>query len=287
MSASLPKFSIVTPSFNQGRFIEQTIASVIDQHYPDCEHIVMDGGSTDGTLDVLRKYERQIDFWASAPDTGAADALNKGFARSSGEILAWLNSDDVYEPGAFAQVAELFRQQPDVNVISGRCRLWYGDSRDRMMEPSPLRTLEDFLKINTNWRNGRLIMQPEAFFRRRVFDKAGGLRTELHYCYDQCLWMDMAKWGAVFSSVDRHWANLRMHDSQKTSDLTGAAAELARVAWDRLHENWTRLDDPTAVADDIFSALEGLLAKERQVSSNLQESTSYRVGRFLTKQKFW
>lgn len=287
MSLSLPKITIVTPSFNQGRFIEQTITSIIDQQYPSCEYIVMDGGSTDGTVDILRKYERHIDFWASAPDKGPADAINKGFARASGEILAWLNSDDVYEMGVFAQVAELFGQWPNVDVISGRCRLWYGDGRDRMMDPSPLRTFEDFLKISSNWQKGRLIIQPETFFRRRAFDKAGGLRDELHYCFDQCLWMDMAKSGCVFASVDRHWANLRMHEGQKTWDLTGAYAELARVAWNQLRENWARLDDPIAVADDIFCALEGLLRKEREVSSNLLESTSYRVGRFLTKRKFW
>jgi len=287
MSASLPKITVVTPSFNQGRFIEQTIASVLDQKYPNLEYIVMDGGSTDGTADILRKYERHFHFWTSAPDNGQADAINKGFARAGGEILAWLNSDDVYEPGVLAEAAELFGKWPGVDVVSGRCRLWYGDSRDRLMEPSPLRSLDDFLKINANWRNRRLIVQPEALFRRRAFDKAGPLREDLHYCFDQCLWMDMAKSGCVFASVDRHWANLRMHEGQKTWNLTGAYAELARVAWNHVRENWERLVDPMAVADDIFCALEDLLAQERRIAKNLSESTSYRLGRFFTKRKFW
>jgi glycosyltransferase involved in cell wall biosynthesis len=286
MLGSLPKISIVTPSFNQGRFIGQTITSVIDQKYPNFEYVVIDGGSTDCTVDILRKYESHINFWVSAPDNGAADAINKGFARTSGEILAWLNSDDFYETDILAQVAELFSRRADVDVISGRCRLWYGDGRDRMMAPSPLRTLEDFLKINSNWLEGSLIVQPEAFFRRTAFDKAGGLREELHYCFDQCLWMDMAKLGCAFASVDRHWANLRMHQGQKTWDLTSANAELARVAWNQLRENWACLDNPIAVVDDIFCVLEKLIKKERLVSSNLLESTSYRVGRFLTKLKF-
>jgi hypothetical protein len=287
MNASLPKFTIVTPSFNHGKFIEETITSVVDQQYPDLEYIVMDGGSTDGTVNILRKWERYIGFWTSKSDKGAPDAINKGFARASGEILAWLNSDDVYEPGVFVQVAELFRQWPDVDVISGRCRLWYGDDRDHVMEPSPLRTLEDFLKINSNWLNGHLIIQPEAFFRRRAFEKTGGLRDELHYCFDTCLWMDMAKLGCVFASVDRHWANLRMHEGQKTRDLSGGSVELARVAWDQLLENWAHLEKPIEVADDIFCALEKLVAGERAASAKLRDSASYRIGRFLTRRKFW
>jgi glycosyltransferase involved in cell wall biosynthesis len=287
MKPSFPRITVVTPSFNQGHFIEQTITSVLDQKYPNLEYIVMDGGSTDGTVDILRKYQRHIDFWVSAPDKGSADAINKGFAEASGEILAWLNSDDVYEPGVFAQVADLFRQWSDVDVISGRCRLWYGDVRDYMMEPSPLRTLEDFLKINSNWLNGHLIIQPEAFFRRKAFDKAGGLRGELHYCFDSCLWMDMAKSDCVFASVDRHWANLRMHQGQKTRDLTGGSVELAHVAWNQLLENWAHLDKPIEVADDIFCALEKLVAGERAASAKLRDSASYRIGRFLTRRKFW
>lgn len=287
MNPSYPRISLVTPSFNQGRFIEQTITSVVGQNYPNLEYIVIDGASTDGTVDVLKKYDPQIDFWVSAADKGQADAINQGFARATGEILAWLNSDDVYEPGVLAQVAELFRDRPDVDVISGRCRLWYGDSRDRLMEPSPLRTYDDFLKIRANWLNGRLIVQPEAFFRRRAFEKTGGLREELHYSFDWHLWLDMAKAGCAFVSEDRHWANLRMHEGQKTWDLTDAYGELARVAWNNLRENWERVANPVSVADDIFFALEGLLQNERQVSTNLLQSTSYRLGRSMTKLKFW
>jgi|SRR5579862_1667683 len=287
MTNTLPKISIVTPSYNQGRFIERTITSVIEQNYPNLEYIVMDGGSTDGTVDLLRKYQRHLDFWTSAPDAGQADAISQGFARASGDILAWLNSDDFYESGVLQQVAELFGQWPDVDVISGRCRLWYGDQRDRMMGPSPLRSFEDFLKIKSNLLSGRSIIQPEAFFRRRAFDKAGGLHRELHYCFDQCLWMDMAKSGCKFESVDRHWANLRMHESQKTWDQFGGSVELARVAWNQLRENWGRLANPVEIADDIFSVLEQLAVREQKVSASLRDSTSYRLGRMLTKRKFW
>jgi glycosyltransferase involved in cell wall biosynthesis len=111
--AAWPKISIVTPSYNQGQFIEETIRSVVLQGYPNLEYIVMDGGSKDGTLDILRKYEDAIDFWASAPDEGQAAAINKGIATASGEILAWLNSDDTYESGVISTVAKTFQQHPD------------------------------------------------------------------------------------------------------------------------------------------------------------------------------
>ena len=287
MDDSLPKITVVTPSLNQGRYIEQTITSVLDQQYSNLQYIVIDGGSHDGTVDILRKYERYIDFWVSESDNGQADAINKGFARGSGEILAWLNSDDVYAEGVLSQVAGLFGQSPDVDVFSGRCRFWYGDSRDYLMEPSPLRTFEDFLDIGKNWLNSRLIVQPEAFFRRRALDKAGKLHDELQYCFDTRLWMDMAKAGCVFASVDQHWASLRMYEGQKTWDLADGTAELTRVAWDQLRENWDRVDQPVAIAERIFRELERCLANERKASTGIRESTSYRLGRILTKRKFW
>jgi hypothetical protein len=163
--------------------------------------------------------------------------------------LAWLNSDDTYQIGVVEQVAQLFSQWPNVDVISGRCRLFYKDGSEDMLEPSSLRTLEDFLKINFNWVNRRQLIQPEVFFRRGAFEKAGGLRDELHFCMDSCLWIDMAKSGSAFESVDRHWANWRMHEGKKSRGQTEGFSSHARVAWDRLRENWGRLDNPIAVAD--------------------------------------
>ena len=190
-----PRISIVTPSYNQGQFIEETIRSVLLQGYPNLEYIVMDGGSKDRTLEILRKYQHAIGFWISAPDKGQAEAINKGFARASGEIWAGLNSDDVYELRVFSRVAELFQQLSDVDVLSGRCRLWDGGGGGNLRDPSPLRTLEDFLKLKTNWTSGRLIVPPEAFFRPDAFNAANGVREEFHFCFDACLWMDMAKAG--------------------------------------------------------------------------------------------
>jgi len=282
-----PRVSIVTPSFNQGQFIEETIRSVLLQGYPELEYIIMDGGSTDGTIDILRKYDRYIAVWTSGLDGGQADAINKGFARAHGQIFAWLNSDDVYENDVVGEAASLFEKWNNVDVISGRCRLWKGNDLGKIIEPSPLRTFEDFLAINSNWLRLRIIIQPEAFFRQSAFQKAGGLRKELHYSFDACLWMDMAKSGCVFTSVDRHWANLRRHNGQKTADVSKAHAELARVAWDHLVEGWATATNPIILANDIFSGVESLLLGQIGRTENVLQSTSYRIGRLITKRKFW
>jgi glycosyltransferase involved in cell wall biosynthesis len=284
---SLPKITIVTPSLNQGRFIEETIKSILNQGYPNLEYFVIDGGSTDETMSIIKKYDEHIDFWTSEPDNGQAAAINKGFAKASGQILAWLNSDDTYESGVFAEVAKMFERHPEADVISGRCRIWSGDARDRLIAPSPLRCFDDFLKIRTNWTNDRLIVQPEGFFRRRAFEKIGRIREDLYYVFDACMWMDMARTGCIFQSVDQHWANLRVHKDQKISSVTGTYEELARLAWDQLRGNWTRVENPLAVAEDIFAVLDLLLKNEQNMSKTLRESTSYRVGRLLTQMKFW
>lgn len=281
-----PRISIVTPSYNQGQFIEETIRSVLLQGYPSLEYIIIDGGSSDQSVEIIKKYEPWLAYWVSKRDNGQAEAINTGFARANGDILAWVNSDDMYEMGVFVRVAELFQQQSDIDVISGRCRLWYGDDRDRLVDASPLRTLEDFLKIKTNWMNGRLIVQPEAFFRPRAFQMANGNREELNFCFDACLWMDMAKMGCTFHSVDQHWANLRIHEGQKISNVAHQP-EFVRLAWDQLRENWQNLREPLAIAEEVFQVLEDMLRNERHRSSTLRQSTSYRVGRLLTRIKVW
>jgi glycosyltransferase involved in cell wall biosynthesis len=277
-----PKITIVTPSFNHGQFIEQTIKSIIDQGYPNLEYFVIDGGSTDGTVSILEKYDEYINFWTSAPDKGQAAAINKGFAMASGEILAWLNSDDTYEPGVLAAVGKAFQENPNFDVVSGRCCIWYGDNRNKLVAPSPLRSFDDFLKIKTNWMSGRLIVQPEAFFRRRAFEKVGRIREEFFYCFDTCMWMDMAKKGCSFHSIDQHWANLRIHKAQKIQNIAGSLEELVRLTRTQLMENWTVVEDPLRVTEDIFSAIDVLLTIERDAAKTLRESKSYRIGRSIT-----
>ena len=115
-----PKISIVTPSFNQAQFLEETILSVINQNYPNLEYIIIDGGSTDGSVDIIKKYEKHLTYWVSEPDNGHGHALNKGFSTTTGEIMAWINSDDKYYPSTFATVAEIFNKFSDINWIHGK-----------------------------------------------------------------------------------------------------------------------------------------------------------------------
>ena len=283
-----PKISIITPSFNQATYLEETLRSVLLQGYPNLEYLVIDGGSRNGSVDILKRYQPHLTYWASERDHGQAHAIDKGFARATGDILAWLNSDDTYQPGVLQSVANYFRSHPETDIVSGRCRLWYGRDDDPFIGPSPLRTYEDFLKVGSNWMNQHLILQPEAFFRRPAYSKAGGLRQDLHYCLDVALWMDMARAGCRFDSTCEHWANLRMHADQKTAELNLAYAELAGVAWQYLQRDWELHGSRThEIASDIFNALNKIRAEDRRQFEILRNSTSYRIGRIATCLKFW
>jgi len=283
-----PRVTIVTPSYQQGRFLAETIESVLAQDYPNLEHIVIDGGSTDESVAVLERYGSRLAYWTSTPDNGQAHALNKGFARAKGEILGWLNADDTYAPGAVRRAVEALSERPGVDVISGRCKLWHGEPSDRLMPASPLRSYEDFLRVGSGWLAERLIIQPEAFFRRRAYDAAGGVPEHLRYAMDVGLWLAMARAGCRFDSLDEHWANLRIHGDQKTADPYVAYAELCKLAWTTLRKDAERFG-PRAldIADDIFSGLERVRAHDRACYEAVRDSTSYKLGRQVTRLRFW
>lgn len=205
----LPKISIVTPSFNQAQYIEETIKSVLSQDYPCLEHLVIDGGSTDGTLDILRRYESHL-HWVSEPDRGQADAINKGFHQCTGEIVAWLNSDDLYLPGALHQVANLFNQHPGVDVVYGDYHLI--DQTGRLL----LTRREISFDYNILLYGLNYISQPATFFRRGVFDSVGYLDDTLHYGLDWEYWLRIASHGGRFAHLPSYLAATRWHTQAKT-----------------------------------------------------------------------
>lgn len=211
-----PLVSIVTPSYNQGEFIEETIRSVIGQDYPRIEHIVMDGGSTDNTVAVLRKYENWL-TWTSGRDNGQTDALNKGFRKAKGEVLAWLNSDDIYYPGAVSKAVAAFRANPGAKLVYGRGD--YIDTKGRKTGEYPTLPFDFGELAESNY-----ICQPSAFFTAEALREAGKLDEGLDYVMDYDLWVRVCRSSeAVY--LPETLAALRIHPASKTTAQSVATYE--------------------------------------------------------------
>jgi glycosyltransferase involved in cell wall biosynthesis len=207
MNDDILRFSVVTPSFQQGRFIERTICSVLDQKDVAFEYLVVDGGSTDQTTAILERYGDQI-RWLSEPDHGQADAVNKGIRLTQGEIIAWINSDDVYYPGALSAVHQVFAAHPEVDVVYGDGD--HIDEHDRVLEPYPIEPW-DYRRLTQTC----FLCQPATFFRRRLVERYGGLDSRLNFCMDYELWLRYGK-HARFHYLPRKLAGSRMYADNKT-----------------------------------------------------------------------
>ncbi len=210
MSFTQPLVSIITPSLNQAAFIGAAIESVLAQDYPQIEYLVVDGGSTDDTLEILKRYGDRV-RWISEPDAGQADAIDKGIRLTRGQVLAWLNADDVYLPGAVARAVAAFVEHADHALV-------YGQAQDidmhghviglsRQIEPWNMRRLLEF---------GDFIVQPAAFFLRSAYHAVGGLDQSLHYCMDYDLWIKLGQRYAV-QYLEEPLAQTRIYDTTKTS----------------------------------------------------------------------
>jgi GT2 family glycosyltransferase len=202
-----PLVSIVTPSYNQAAYLEQTITSVLEQDYPRLEYFVIDGASTDGSLKIIKKYAGRLAFWVSEKDSGQAEAINKGLMRAKGEIIAWLNSDDYYLPGAISAAVKTFQNNRDVVLVYGDM-LAVDENGDttNLLKYNPL-TLEDLLCF-------QIIGQPAVFFRREALEEAGDLDTTYHCFLDHHLWLRIALLGRILH-VDQTWSAARYHAQAK------------------------------------------------------------------------
>lgn len=208
-----PLVSIVTPSFNQAQYLESTIQSVVEQDYPNIEYIVVDGGSTDGTLEIIKRYEEQLAQWISEPDLGQADAINKGFGMAQGEVLAWLNSDDTYLPGAVSGAVTYLNERPEIGMVYGNA--YYVDAEGRRVARYPAGPTD-----YTGLRRGvNTIPQQAMFFRAKLWDMVGPLDPSFYYAMDYDLWVRIAGVTAI-AFHDRYWANFRLHSESKS--LTAA-----------------------------------------------------------------
>jgi len=206
-----PKVSIVTPSYNQGHFLEETILSVIHQGYPNLEYIIIDGGSTDNSVDIIKKYENHISYWTSNKDNGQSDAIYRGFSIATGEILAWLNSDDILLPNALNHISYEFCNNKSVGVVYG----------DRLI----INELSEIIDIQyapayltpLHWAKGQYVGQESCFWRKSVYDKVGGLDPELFFVMDYDLLVRMSKI-TKFKKISKYIGGYREHADTKSSN---------------------------------------------------------------------
>ena len=227
----LPKITVVTPSYNQGAFLEQTIASVLGQRYENLEYIIMDGGSTDDSAAIIRRHEAQLAYWVSEKDTGQAQALNKGFARATGDIFCWLNSDDFLLPGVLHEVARILGEED--GLIYGDCLSFTERGTRAGVNRPPVHNL-DLLKFVD------YIVQPSTFWTRSLWEKTGPLNEELHYAFDWDWYLRASELGKV-RKVDRIFSAYRIHEAHKSSHGGGKRAqEIVKVAHVRGGEDAAR-----------------------------------------------
>lgn len=226
------KVSIITPSLNQAQFIERTIQSVLAQQWRPLEHIVLDGGSTDGTLDILKKYGAHL-RWISEPDKGQSDAVNKGIKMAAGDVVGWLNSDDIYYPGAVKLAAEFLAAHPELDAVYGMAD--YVAADDSVIDGYPTEP----------WHFPRLkdvcfICQPALFLRRSVFERHGYLDTDLHYCMDYEYFLRLGGAGVRFGYLETKLAGARMYVGNKT--ISGRIEAYAEVI-EMFRRNFGRVPD--------------------------------------------
>jgi glycosyltransferase involved in cell wall biosynthesis len=214
-----PKITLITPSYNQAAYLEQTLDSVLSQGYPNLEYFVLDGGSKDKSAAIIKKYEKHLSYWVSEPDKGQSDAINKGLQRASGEIINWLNSDDYYQKDTLFKVADSFQAHPDAQVLLGRSRLFKGIDETVSFSQGTDVYAGNLAKTIGYAR----IDQPETFFRKTAIDKMGLLDANLHYLMDRDWWIKyLFHFGLEdIIQIEDILVNFRLHDDSKTVSQKG------------------------------------------------------------------
>lgn len=220
--------SIVTPSYNQGHYLEETITSVLDQQYPNLEYIIIDGGSTDNSVEIIRKYEKHLKFWVSEKDSGQANAINKGLNYSTGEIFNWLNSDDYLEPGALQKIATAFKEDK-IQMVAGRVRIFETE------------TVEIVQNQNLSaqglmcWENDVKFVQPGVWLRRKLLSKCGGIDETFHYAFDWDLYIRYLYHFSSVKEIDDLLVHFRLHNQSKTQSLLPRFAEEERKIIEKIN----------------------------------------------------
>ncbi len=205
-----PLISIITPSFNQAKFLRRTIESVLSQDYPCFEYIIIDGGSDDGSQHIIRDYEDRLAYWESVPDKGQTDAINKGFAKAKGKYLAWLNSDDTYQPGGISEAVAYLEEHPETGMVYGDCL--FIDAQDREIGRFPA-AQTDYKRLRQGYVH---IPQQASFFRADLWHEVGPLDPTFFFAMDYDLWVRIAKLAQLVYLPGHTWACFRLHGDAKT-----------------------------------------------------------------------
>ena len=235
MSPHLPKISIVTPSLNQGKFLEQTILSVLNQNYPNLEYIIIDGGSTDNSVDIIKKYEDRITFWESKPDNGQADAIYRGFERARGDIIAWINSDDYYLEGALKTVGNYFTKYPSIDWLAGNGIMVDKDNHELLKCYTTNFSFDHLYYCET------LYLQPSIFVSRKAFFERGRFDTTLIFCMDYDLFLNLSLRSNPLQISDFLSANRRHIDAKSNTILDVNLKELdyiRNIKYKKYRKNW-------------------------------------------------
>jgi glycosyltransferase involved in cell wall biosynthesis len=212
------KISVVTVCYNHAQFVADTIQSVLTQDYPNIEYIVIDGGSTDGSAEIIKKYSDRLAYWCSEPDGGQTPGLIKGFSKATGDVFCWINSDDLLAPGTLSEVANFFKKHPDAMCVTGDTRLIDGNGRQiRIQRQLPFCR---FFWLNDH----NYIAQSSTFWRRKLYEKVGGLNSEFNLAMDGDLFARFSD-EARLHKVRRIWSSFRVYAEQKTTALRGRGRE--------------------------------------------------------------
>ena len=268
-----PKISIVTPSYNQGQYIEETILSIINQNYPNLEYTIIDGGSTDNTVEIIKKYEQYITYWVSEPDQGQSHAINKGLAKCTGDIFNWVNSDDYLQPLTLEKVATYFLQN-DILVLGGKRRRFFTNN-----DFLPIHKTHDGLSLHQEKEKGLVydaFIQIPTFFSLQTIKDLGGVNDKLHYVMDSELWLRfLLEYGQDRVMIVDEWlANYRLHKRSKT------VAEQAKFRLE-LNQAYYSLFIRAGVHQKVVKRLTGVSNPYLEIDYNLENVSKAKLRRYI------